>query len=154
MPNPPLRQGGPAARIAVIPGDGIGKEVTPESVKVPKAVASSTNRKIEFIDFDWGANKYLKENISLPDGADRDAPRRVGRHPFRRPRRPASPFRIDMQQTSLLGLRFKLDLYVNARPVELIHERMTPLRDRERKTSSSSSSAKIPKASYIGVGRF
>ena len=35
----PLREGGPAARIAVIPGDGIGKEVTPEAVKAMKHVA-------------------------------------------------------------------------------------------------------------------
>ncbi|MHB8503959.1 MAG: isocitrate/isopropylmalate family dehydrogenase, partial [Candidatus Acidiferrales bacterium] len=65
----PLRWGGEAARIAVIPGDGIGKEVTPESVKVLRAVAARAKRPLEFVEFDWGADKYLKEGLSLPAGA-------------------------------------------------------------------------------------
>src|SRR5216684_9024240 len=65
----PMRNGGPAARIAVIPGDGIGKEVTPEGVKVLREVAAHSNRKLEFVEFDWGADKYLREKVTLPDGA-------------------------------------------------------------------------------------
>jgi isocitrate/isopropylmalate dehydrogenase len=57
----PLRWGGEVARIAVIPGDGIGKEVTPEAVKVIRAVTAKTKRPMEFVEFDWGADKYLKE---------------------------------------------------------------------------------------------
>ena len=69
MPGIPLRNGGTAARIAVIPGDGIGKEVTPEAVKVLRAVAGSAKRPMEFIEFDWGADKFLREGVSLPVGA-------------------------------------------------------------------------------------
>ncbi len=69
MPGIPLRNGGPAARIAVIPGDGIGAEVTPQAVKVLKAVAAPAGRSIEFVDFDWSADKYLREGVSLPPGA-------------------------------------------------------------------------------------
>src|SRR5260370_11260390 len=65
----PLRGGGKAARIAVIPGDGIGKEVTPEAVKVLRAVAAPAQRQMEFIEFDWGADKYLREEVTLPAGA-------------------------------------------------------------------------------------
>src|SRR5690242_21792173 len=65
----PMRWGGPAARIAVIPGDGIGKEVTPEAVKVLRAVAAAGKRPLEFVEFDWGADKYLREGVSLPAGA-------------------------------------------------------------------------------------
>ena len=65
----PLREGGPAARIAVIPGDGIGKEVTPEAVKAIRAVVRSARRQIEFVEFDWGADKFLREGITLPPGA-------------------------------------------------------------------------------------
>src|SRR5450755_3828564 len=43
----PMRRGGTAARIAVIPGDGIGKEVTPEAVKVLMAVTAATQRAIQ-----------------------------------------------------------------------------------------------------------
>src|SRR5258708_25688143 len=66
----PMRRGGKAARIAVIPGDGIGKEVTPEAVKVLRAVAAPAQRQMEFIEFDWGADKYLREEVTLPAGAD------------------------------------------------------------------------------------
>src|SRR5260370_30467973 len=65
----PLRGGGKAARIAVIPGDGIGKEVTPEAVKVLRAVAAPAQRQMEFVEFDWGADKYLREGVTLPAGA-------------------------------------------------------------------------------------
>jgi isocitrate dehydrogenase len=40
----PLRWGGEKARIAVIPGDGIGREVTPEAVKVLRAVTARAKR--------------------------------------------------------------------------------------------------------------
>src|SRR5260370_17027425 len=53
----PMRRGGKAARIAVIPGDGIGKEVTPEAVKVLRAVAAAGKRALEFVEFDWGRTK-------------------------------------------------------------------------------------------------
>src|SRR5208337_4304702 len=69
MPYIPLRVGGPKARIAVIPGDGIGKEVTPEALKVIRAAISKRNRPIEFVELDWGADKYLQEKITLPQGA-------------------------------------------------------------------------------------
>jgi len=69
MPNIPLRNGGPKARIAVIPGDGIGREVTPVAVQVIRAATAKRNRPLEFVEFDWGADKYLRENVSLPEGA-------------------------------------------------------------------------------------
>src|SRR2546430_7461889 len=64
-----MRNGGPAARIAVIPGDGIGAEVTPQAVKVLQAATRPASRSIEFVEFDWGADKYLREGVSLPSGA-------------------------------------------------------------------------------------
>ena len=77
MPKTPLRQGGPAARIAVIPGDGIGKEVTPEAVKVLRAVTSAGGRNIEFVEFDWGADKYLARRGLLAARRRGDASRRI-----------------------------------------------------------------------------
>jgi 3-isopropylmalate dehydrogenase len=129
MPPTPLRQGGPSARIAVIPGDGIGKEVTPVAVEVIKAATAKRHRQIDFVDFDWGADKYLREKISLPDGAVemlRDEFDAILFGALGDPRVPSNQHAADI----LLGLRFKLDLYVNARPAELFHDRFCPLRDR------------------------
>src|SRR6202171_5143162 len=59
LPGIPFRNGGPSARIAVIPGDGIGKEVTPEAVKVLRAVAAAGKRPVEVVEVDWGGAKYV-----------------------------------------------------------------------------------------------
>jgi 3-isopropylmalate dehydrogenase len=149
----PLRRGGPAAQIAVIPGDGIGKEVTLEALKVLRAVSAATGRSIEFTELDWGADKYLKENISLPEGAvemlrdDFDA---ILFGALGDPRVPSNQHAADI----LLGLRFKLDLYVNARPVELLHQRLTPLLGRTEKDIRCMVFRENTEGLYVGVGGF
>jgi len=149
----PLRQGGPAARIAVIPGDGIGKEVTAEAVKVLRAVTSAGGRSIEFVEFDWGADKYLREGVSLPAGAVemlRDEFDAILFGALGDPRVPSNQHAADI----LLGLRFKLDLYVNARPVELLHDRLTPLRDRTERDIRLMVFRENTEGLYVGVGGF
>jgi 3-isopropylmalate dehydrogenase len=151
--NVPLRGGGPAARIAVIPGDGIGREVTPEAVKVLRAVAATAKRPLEFVEFDWGADKYLREGVSLPAGAVemlRDEFDAILFGALGDPRVPTNQHAADI----LLGLRFKLDLYVNARPVELLHERLTPLRDRTEKDVRIMVFRENTEGLYVGVGGF
>jgi 3-isopropylmalate dehydrogenase len=153
LPRIPLRNGGPAARIAVIPGDGIGKEVTPEAVKILKAVTALAKRPIEFVEFDWGADKYLREGVSLPPGAVemlRDEFDAILFGALGDPRVPSSQHAADI----LLGLRFKLDLYVNARPVELLHDRLTPLRDRTEKDIRLMVIRENTEGLYVGVGGF
>jgi len=149
----PLRNGGPAARIAVIPGDGIGAEVTPESVKVLKAVAAPAKRPLEFVEFDWSADKYLREGVTLPAGAVgmlRDEFDAILFGALGDPRVPSNQHAADI----LLGLRFQLDLYVNARPVELLHDRLTPLRDRTEKDIRLMVFRENTEGLYVGVGGF
>src|SRR5438876_2281215 len=149
----PLRSGGPAARIAVIPGDGIGPEVTPQAVKVLKAVAAPAKRAIEFVEFDWSADKYLREGVSFPLGAVemlRDEFDAILFGALGDPRVPSNQHAADI----LLGLRFKLDLYVNARPVELLHDRLTPLRDRTEKDIRLMVFRENSEGLYVGVGGF
>jgi 3-isopropylmalate dehydrogenase len=149
----PLRNGGQAARIAVIPGDGIGREVTPEAVKVVRAATAPARRAIEFIEFDWGADKFLRDGISLPEGAVevlRDEFDAILFGALGDPRVPSNQHAADI----LLGLRFKLDLYVNARPVELFHERLTPLRDRSEKDVRFIVFRENTEGLYVGVGGF
>ena len=49
-------------RIAVIPGDGIGQEVIPQAVKVIQASGAA----IELTEFDWGADRYLRDQTTVP----------------------------------------------------------------------------------------
>src|ERR1700675_2769925 len=149
----PMRRGGSAARVAVIPGDGIGKEVTPEALKVLKAVSAATGRSMEFVEFDWGADKYLRDGVSLPDGAVemlRDEFDAILFGALGDPRVPSNQHAADI----LLGLRFKLDLYVNARPVELLHQRLTPLHGRTEKDIRLVVFRENTEGLYVGVGGF
>jgi 3-isopropylmalate dehydrogenase len=153
MPILPLRSGGPKTRIAVIPGDGIGKEVTPVAVQLIKAVTAKRNRPIEFVDFDWGADKYLREKISLPQGAVemlRDEFDAILFGALGDPRVPTNQHAADI----LLGLRFKLDLYVNARPTELLHDRFTPLKNCQRADLNLIVFRENTEGLYVGIGGF
>ena len=162
----PMREGGAAARIAIIPGDGIGKEVTTEAVKAIRSVVSkpgfastkregqsSARRQIEFVEFDWGADKFLREGVTLPDGAAEMLANEFDAILFGAlgdPRVPSNQHAADI----LLGLRFKLDLYVNARPVELFHDRLTPLRDRVCEDVKFMVFRENTEGLYVGVGGF
>ena len=157
----PMREGGAAARIAVIPGDGIGKEVTPEAVKAIRAVLnspkagtlSSARRQIEFVEFDWGADKFLREGVTLPDGAIEMLSNEFDAILFGA----LGDLRVPSNQHAadiLLGLRFKLDLFVNARPVELFHDRLTPLRDRSTDEVKFIVFRENTEGLYVGVGGF
>ena len=153
MPNIPLRSGGRKARIAVIPGDGIGKEVTPEAVKVIKAATAKRNRPLEFVEFDWGADKFLREKVTLPEGALemlRDEFDAILFGALGDPRVPSNQHAADI----LLGLRFQLDLYVNARPSELLHPRLTPLRDHGIDDFHLMVFRENTEGLYVGVGGF
>ena len=153
MPPTPLRSGGPNARIAVIPGDGIGKEVTPVAVAAVKAAAEKQHRPVEFLEFDWSADKYLREKVSLPEGAVEMLQNEFDAILFGAlgdPRIASNQHAADI----LLGLRFKLDLFVNARPIELFHERLTPLKDRVCSDIRLIVIRENTEGIYVGAGGF
>lgn len=137
--------------IAVIPGDGIGPEVIREAVKVLKAVASAGGRQVSISEFDWGAERFLRDGTTLPP----DAPE-VLRQNFDAillgamgdPRVPTNRHAADI----LLGMRAKLDLYANVRPCILIDRRLTPLRDRTEKDIQFFIIRENTEGLYVGVG--
>jgi 3-isopropylmalate dehydrogenase len=115
-------------RIAIIPGDGIGKEVIPEAVKVMAAAGAD----IETAQFDWGADRYLADGITVPAGGfatlqrDFDA---ILVGAFGDPRVPTNIHAKEI----LLGMRFQMDLYANVRPVQLLDSSLCPLKGIEPK---------------------
>ncbi|MFY9842772.1 MAG: isocitrate/isopropylmalate dehydrogenase family protein [Terriglobales bacterium] len=115
-------------RIAVIPGDGIGKEVIPHAVNVIQAAGAA----VEFTPFDWGADRYLADKTTVPpDGfatlaRDFDAIL-VGAFGDSR-----VPFNIHAREI-LLGMRSKMDLFANVRPVRLLDASLCPLKGVEPK---------------------
>jgi len=118
-------------RVAVIPGDGIGKDVTAEAVKVLSAVRDVFGLNLTLYDLPWSADHYLATGVTMPpDGYRmlRDEFDAVLVGALGDPRVPDNRHARDI----LLGSRFELDLYVNYRPVRVLHDRLCPLKDRGR----------------------
>jgi 3-isopropylmalate dehydrogenase len=137
-------------RIAVIPGDGIGKEVIPEACRVLEVACAGM---LEFTEFDWGADRYLRDGTTLPV----DAPEMLSKDfdaillgAMGDPRVPSNVHAADI----LLGLRFKLDLYVNARPCILFDRKMTPLKDRTESDIQFMVFRENTEGLYAGMGGF
>lgn len=137
--------------VAIIPGDGIGVDVTREAVKVLKRAQQVYDFRLEMTDFDWGADKYLAEGVTLPEGAlemfqnEYDA---IFAGAFGDPRVPDMKHAADI----LLGLRFGLDLYINLRPIKLLHDHLTPLKGRTCKEIDFVVFRENTEGMYVNVG--
>ncbi len=138
-------------RIATIPGDGIGPEVIREAVKALHAVAEASGKSIRTVDFDYGADRYLKDGVSLPsDALDRfrsgfDA---ILMGALGDPRIPDNRHAIDI----LFGIRFGLDLYANIRPVKLLDRHLTPLKNATEADINFTVFRENTEDLYVGVG--
>lgn len=114
--------------IAVLPGDGVGEEVVREALKVLDVVQDVYGFQTRREHLPYGADHFLKTGETMPDaafdrigdmhavllGAIGDPRIEVGKLEF----------------AIIAGLRFKLDLYVNLRPIKLLHESLCPLKDK------------------------
>ena len=114
-------------RVALIPGDGIGVEVVREARRLLEALNAPEGLGLELVDCDLGAERYLREGVTITDEefaalAEYDA---VFLGALGDPRVPGDEHVKDI----LLGMRFKLDLYVNFRPCVLLSPELSPLRD-------------------------
>ena len=138
-------------RVAVIPGDGIGKEVIPEAVKVLHAAAAAGGREVALTEFDWGADRYLRDGTTLPANAVAMLHRDFDAILLGAMGDPRVPTNIHAAEI-LLGLRFKLDLYVNARPCVLFDKRFTPLKDRAEKDVNFMVFRENTEGLYVGMG--
>ncbi|HEY0385933.1 MAG TPA: isocitrate/isopropylmalate family dehydrogenase, partial [Pyrinomonadaceae bacterium] len=140
-------------RIAVVAGDGIGPEVIHEAVLVLEALSRTHGLALELRHFDWGAEKFLREGVTLPDGAlemlslDFAA---ILAGAFGDPRVPTNKHAEDI----LLGMRRGLDLYINLRPVRLLDDRLTPLRGRTTADVDFVVFRENTEGAYCGAGGF
>lgn len=116
-----------AHHIAVIAGDGIGPEVIEAAIPILDRVARKHSFSLSWERLPYAADHYLKTQETLPDQAFnhlRDDVDAILLGALGDPRVPGNEHARDI----LLGLRFRLDLYVNFRPVTLLHSDLTPLR--------------------------
>ncbi|MBV8207270.1 MAG: 3-isopropylmalate dehydrogenase [Acidobacteria bacterium] len=113
----------PPKRIAVIPGDGIGREVIPQAVNA----ICATGAEVQIAEFDWSAERYLRDGTTVPPEGfatlqhfDAVLVGALGD--------PRVPSNIHAKEI-LLGMRFRMDLYANVRPVKLLDEFLCPLKN-------------------------
>ena len=138
-------------RIAVIPGDGIGKDVTTEAVKVLRAIADVAGLSIDLEMLPWGADHYLETGVTMPPGGYamlRDEFDAILLGALGDPRVPDMRHARDI----LLGTRFELDLYVNYRPVRLLDDRLCPLKNRGRKDVNFVVFRENTEGVYVSIG--
>jgi 3-isopropylmalate dehydrogenase len=119
---------GTKKRIAVIPGDGIGKEVIPQAVKVIQAAGAE----VAFTEFDWGADRYLRDQTTVPPDGFAMLARDFDAILVGALGDPRVKTNIHAKEI-LLGMRFKMDLYANVRPVRLLDAALCPLKGVEPK---------------------
>ena len=116
-------------RIAVLPGDGIGEEVIREGMKVLKTVSEIRGFRYEAKNYPFGADHYLKTGETMPESV------------FSELRQFHALFlgaigdpRVEtglLEHAIIGGVRFKLDLYINLRPVKLYAEHLCPIKDKK-----------------------
>jgi len=111
-------------RIAVLPGDGVGPEVTAEAVQILEAVPGLS---LEYEEMSVGAGEYLQSGSPLPDAT------------FERLKEfeavllgamglPGVRWPSGIEMTPQIDLRERLDLYCGLRPIRLYHESHSPLK--------------------------
>ncbi len=137
--------------VAVIAGDGIGKEVTPVGVAVLRAVAARRGLDLKLIEYDFGADRYLKDGTTFPAEAAatiRDTCDAVLLGALGDPRVPG----LEHARDILFGLRFGLDLYANVRPVVCLSDRLMPLKGKTAKDCNFVVFRENTEGIYVGMG--
>jgi 3-isopropylmalate dehydrogenase len=138
-------------RIAVIPGDGIGKEVVPIGVQVLETLRDTRGYPLETIAFDLGADRFLRDGATFPaedQATIRDTCDAVLLGAIGDPRVPS----LDYARDILFGLRFGLDLYCNIRPIVCLDDRLMPLRDKKASDCDMVVFRENTEGVYVGIG--
>ena len=117
-----------AHRIAVIPGDGIGKEVVPEGIRVLEAAGRRFGFDFEWTKFDWSCERYAKTGSMMPDDGLEQLRRFeaifLGAVGF-----PGVPDHVSLWGL-LIPIRRNFQQYINLRPVRLLPGVRSPLAGR------------------------
>src|SRR6202050_4162377 len=118
-------------KIAVMPGDGVGKEVVPEGLKVLRVAAKKFGFTFDTTDYPFGGEHYLKTKQTLPDTALKELAAHdailfgaVGVDPRGSAQIPQGILETEI----LLKMRFELDQFINLRPTRLLPGVPTPIR--------------------------
>jgi len=139
-------------RIAVLPGDGIGPEVTAEAVETLRLVGEIRGFTVELTNYPFGAEHYLKSKETFPPSAleemrGQDA---ILLGAIGDPRLPVGM----LERAIISGIRFGLDLYVNLRPVKLFAADLCPIKGKTPEHVDMIVVRENTEDVYAGIGGF
>lgn len=139
------------SRIALIPGDGIGADVTAEAAKVLDCIAAEAGIGLELVHWDLGAQRFLDTGVTITPAemaALRDGYDAILLGAMGDARVPDNVHARDI----LLGMRFQLDLYINLRPVQLYRADLSPLRNVKPEDIDIAIFRENTEGVYVGLG--
>jgi 3-isopropylmalate dehydrogenase len=138
--------------VAVVGGDGTGPEVVREAIKVLDVASKKFGIKLDYTNYDFGGDRYLRTKEVLPDSAVDELRKfpvvllgAIG-HPDVKPG--------ILEKGILLRLRFELEQYINLRPVKLYDERFCPLKGKGPKEIDFVVVRENSEGLYTGSGGF
>jgi 3-isopropylmalate dehydrogenase len=137
--------------IALIPGDGIGKEVVREARRLLDWYREARGFDLDLWDLDLGADRYLADGTTYPaevrERIEADASA-VMLGALGDPRVPG----LEHARDILFGLRFGLDLYANVRPIKALDDRLVPLKGRTARDVDLVVFRENTEGIYVGMG--
>ncbi len=139
------------ARIAIIPGDGIGVEVMAQAVKVLRSVDEAAGLGLELVEWDHGAERYLRTGEAISEAEMADLETNYDAILLGALGDPRVPDHAHAREI-LLGLRFRLDLYINLRPIRLFDASFSPLKDVSTKEVDLVIFRENTEGPYVGMG--
>ncbi|GAB4204513.1 MAG: 3-isopropylmalate dehydrogenase [Sandaracinaceae bacterium] len=138
-------------RIALLPGDGIGKEVVPVGKALLEAIRDRRGLALELVELDLGADRFLRDGATFPEADQRlvrDTCDAVLLGALGDPRVPDLGYARDI----LFGLRFGLDLYCNIRPVVCLSDALMPLAGKRAEHCNMVVFRENTEGVYVNVG--
>jgi tartrate dehydrogenase/decarboxylase / D-malate dehydrogenase len=137
-------------KIAVIAGDGIGREVIPPGMAALEAAVHGTGVSLSFTEFDWGCDYYLRCHRMMADDALEQLARfdaiylgAIGS--------PRVPDHVAVWEL-ILPIRQRFDQYVNLRPMRLLDGLASPLANRSSADIDMICVRENSEGEYAGVG--
>ncbi len=137
--------------IALIPGDGIGKDVIREARRLLEFYREKRGFDLELWDLDLGADRYLADGTTYP----KEVHERIEREAsavlvgaLGDPRVPG----LEHARDILFGLRFGLDLYANVRPIKALDDRLVPLKGKTARDVDLVVFRENTEGIYVGMG--
>ena len=138
-------------KIAVIPGDGIGPEVIREGLRVAEAVREKFSLALSFEHFDYGAERWLREQVGIPEADKARLQSEFAAIYFGAVGDPRIPDMAHGREI-LLGLRFGFDLFINLRPVTCLDDRLCPLKGKTAKDVNLVFFRENTEGPYVSMG--